>query len=318
MNIAIIGCGNLGRRHLQSAVKCKYPVSIYVYDVNSEVFTVADEIVKTENKNSETTVNYITSMNELPKELFLVIIASSASGRAETVKTLLSNSSVNYLILEKVLFQKYDDYDEIQDLLSEKNVIAFVNCPRRYYPVYSMIKEKLDGKKFNFYLHGGNWGLACNFIHYLDLLSFIAGNDDVEVNISALDNEIIDSKRQGYKEITGSITGRIGSCKNYNIVSEKDSENNTVIIFESEDEKIVILEVENLIYVMKNGVINCEKFDIFYQSQLTQKYIESLIESGSCQLTPYKESSNLHKAFIKPLTEYFAERGEKNRLCPIT
>ena len=33
MNIAIIGCGNLGRRHLQSAVKCKYPVSIYVYDI---------------------------------------------------------------------------------------------------------------------------------------------------------------------------------------------------------------------------------------------------------------------------------------------
>lgn len=318
MNIAIIGCGNLGRRHLQSAVRCKYPATIYVYDVNSEVFTVADEIVKTENKNSETTVNYITSMNELPKELFLVIIASSASGRAETVKTLLSNSSVNYLILEKVLFQKYDDYDEIQDLLSEKNVIAFVNCPRRYYPIYSRLKERLSGKSFSFYLHGGNWGLACNFIHYLDLLSYIAGNDDVEVNISALDKEIIDSKRQGYKEITGTITGRIGRCTNFNIVSEKDNENNTVLIFDSDDEKIVILESENLMYEIKKSSITCETFEIFYQSQLTQKYIESLIESGSCQLTTYKESSKLHTAFIKPLTEYFAERGEKNRLCPIT
>ncbi len=317
-NIAIIGCGNLGRRHLQSAVKCKYPVSIYVYDINVDVFKLAEEIVKNEKMQPETTVNYITSMNELPKELFVVVVASSASGRAETVKTLLSNSTVDYLILEKVLFQKYDDYDEIETLLSEKKVTTFVNCPRRYYPIYSKIKENLDGKKFSFYLHGGNWGLACNFIHYLDLLSYIADNENVEVNLSALDNEIIDSKRQGYKEITGSVTGRIGRCKNFNIVSEKNSENNTFLIFESEDEKIVILEAENLMYVIKNDVIKCEKFDIFFQSQLTQKYIESLIESGNCLLTKYEESSSLHKAFIKPLTEYFAERGEKNRLCPIT
>ena len=181
-----------------------------------------------------------------------------------------------------------------------------------------MIKEKLDGKKFNFYLHGGNWGLGCNFIHYLDMLSYIAGNEDVAVNISALDKEIIDSKRQGYKEITGAISGRIGRCTNFNIVSEKDNENNTVLIFDSDDEKIVILESENLMYEIKKSSITCETFEIFYQSQLTQKYIESLIESGSCQLTTYKESSKLHTAFIKPLTEYFAERGEKNRLCPIT
>ena len=100
--------------------------------------------------------------------------------------------------------------------------------------------------------------------------------------------------------------------------NEKDNENNTVLIFDSDDEKIVILESENLMYEIKKDAISCEKFEIFYQSQLTQKYIESLIESRSCQLTTYKESSKLHKAFIKPLTEYFAERGEKNRLCPIT
>ena len=318
MNIAIIGCGNLGRRHLQSVVKCNYPATIYVYDINPEVFKLADEIVKNDNINQKITVNYITSLKELPKELFAVVVASSASGRVDTVKFLLANSIINYMILEKVLFQKYDDYDEIESLLIEKNVTTFVNCPRRYYPVYSKIKEKMEGKKFNFYLHGGNWGLACNFIHYLDLLSYIAGNENIEVNISALDNEIIDSKRQGYKEITGEITGRIGNCEKFNIISEKDTENNTVLIFDSEDEKIVILESENLMYEIHNGVINCEKFEIFYQSQLTQKYIESLIESGSCQLTPYEESSCLHKAFIKPLTKYFADRGEKNRLCPIT
>ncbi len=317
-NIAIIGCGNLGRRHLESTVKCKFPINIYVYDINTDVFQLADEIIKDKKKCQETTINYITSLNYLPKELFTVIIASSASGRAETIKNLLNISTIKYLILEKVLFQKYEDYDEIATVLSENKVITYVNCPRRYYPVYNEIKKKLLNKEFSFYLHGGNWGLACNFIHYLDLLAYIGGSDRITVDISGLDDDIIESKRQGYKEITGSIRGKIGKCKNYNIVSEKENDNKTVLIFESDKEKILILEAENLLYTIENDSINCKEFRIYYQSELTERYIESLAEEGRCDLTMFSESSILHKAFIKPLIEYFAERGERGRLCPIT
>lgn len=320
-NIAIIGCGNLGRRHLQAAVKCTYPIDIYVYDINTDVFKLADDIVKNEEKNPETTVNYITSLEQLPRELFTVVVASSANGRAETVKALLNNSEVAYLILEKVLFQKYEDYDEIEKLLEEKRVTAYVNCPRRYFDIYHTLKELLNGKEFKTYISGSNWGLGCNFIHMLDMISFIAGIKDLHVDISKLDDNVIESKRAGYKEITGTITGSIGTCKEFSVSSYADKDADFTIYFESENERILLLESLKTCYIIGESTswkMEKKNFDILYQSGLTNKYIESMIESKSCQLTSYKESALLHKAFIKPLTDFFAERGVKNRLCPIT
>lgn len=319
--IAIIGCGNLGRRHLQAAIKCKYSLDVYVFDINSDVFKLADEIVKNEEKNPETTVNYITSLGELPKDLFTVVVASSAKGRAETVKELLKQSDVKYLILEKVLFQKYEDYDEIEQLLDENHVSTYVNCPRRYFDNYISLKKLLSGKDFKAYISGKDWGLGCNFIHMLDILAFIGGTDNLQIDISKLDNNVIESKRSGYKEITGTITGNIGMCKEFSVSSYVDKEADFSIYIESSNERILILEPLKTYYIIGESTswkLEKKKFEILYQSALTNKYIESLIESKTCKLTLYKESALLHKAFIKPLTDYFAERGENNKLCPIT
>lgn len=59
-NIAILGCGNLGRRHLQSAVKTQQALNIYVYDINQDVFTLAkynEAIIDIANSNSQTVAN---------------------------------------------------------------------------------------------------------------------------------------------------------------------------------------------------------------------------------------------------------------------
>ena len=319
--IAIIGCGNLGRRHLQGAVKCTYPLDIYVYDINSAVFEFADEIIKNEEKNQNTVVNYITSMAQLPKELFAVVVASGAYERAELVRSLLAQSEVSYLILEKVLFQKYEDYDEIGILLKKRKVNTYVNCPRRCFELYNSLKKSLKDREFKVCISGENWGLACNFIHMLDIIAFLAGTDDLKVDISKLDDKVIESKRLGYKEITGTITGSVGNCKNFSVTSYADKDSEFTIYIETINERILIIEPAKNCYRIGDSTswqMNKITFDILYQSELTNKYIESLIDTQSCALTPYSESALLHKAFIKPLTEYFANRGEKNGLCPIT
>ena len=239
-NIAILGCGNLGRRHLQSVAKTKQALNIYVYDINQDVFILAQDLLKDGSVFPESTVSYVTSLSELPVDLDVVVVSSSASGRRKLIEELLDVSKVQYLILEKVLFQSYEDYDFIQQLLTAKKVTAFVNCPRRYYPIYSKIKKMLQNKYFSFYLHGGNWGLACNFIHYLDLLSYFGGTDSLMVDISELDEEILDSKRSGYKEITGTIKGSIGNCDRFVITSDKQNEVGNLLLIETDEIESVV------------------------------------------------------------------------------
>ncbi|MBR2260542.1 MAG: Gfo/Idh/MocA family oxidoreductase [Paludibacteraceae bacterium] len=317
-NIAILGCGNLGRRHLQSAVKTQQALNVYVYDINPDVFTLAKELLDGNPAFQGTSVSYVTELDNLPKKLDVVVIASSSSGRRKLIEDLLAVSEVKYLILEKVLFQSFADYDYVQNLIDAKKITTYVNCPRRYYPIYNGLKKTLQNKQFSFYLHGGNWGLACNFIHYLDLLSFLGGQTPIEIDISSLDDEIIDSKRAGYKEITGMIKGSIGNCNRFIIKSDKQNEGGNILFIDSDDEKIVIKETENLVYRISEDSMTCEKFKVLYQSELTEKYIESLLLNGTCGLTPYEESAILHKAFIGPLTDFFEQRGIKERLCPIT
>ena len=52
---------------------------------------------------------------------------------------------------------------------------------------------------------GPNWGLACNGIHFLDLVSWWTGERLIEIDSSGLDLEWIESKRKDFFDITGKI-----------------------------------------------------------------------------------------------------------------
>ena len=38
-NIAVIGCGALGKRHLESILKSELPLKVYCVDINAQVFS---------------------------------------------------------------------------------------------------------------------------------------------------------------------------------------------------------------------------------------------------------------------------------------
>ena len=60
-NIAIIGVGALGKRHLQSMVELQDQRNIYAVEINEEII----KVLKTEFPS----VNFITTVDELPDEL---------------------------------------------------------------------------------------------------------------------------------------------------------------------------------------------------------------------------------------------------------
>ena len=205
--IVIIGLGNIGKRHLQAVLGLHLDLVIYCVDVAKPDFYQL-------NIENEGNIVFVESIRNVPPIIDLAIIATSASVRRRVFDELIDNSDVKKIIFEKVLFQKVEDYLYVDRELKSKQIKAWIDCPRRINPSWKKIKELLkDDRDFSFIVAGGNWGLAGNTIHYLDVIKWLIGNSKLEISNFVQYGEPFESKRLGYKEICGTVEGHGGSCR---------------------------------------------------------------------------------------------------------
>lgn len=313
-NIAIIGVGALGKRHLQSMVELQDQYQIYAVEINEKIINVL---------NSEfPKVNFVTTVDELPKELVAVVIATNSNIRRLLFEQLINHSIVKNIIFEKVLFQKEEDYYFVQNKLNELNIRAWVNCARREWNSYKSLKNELNGfKELYISAIGGEWGIGCNAIHILDIIEYLSGSEIENLDISGLKNEVVESKRNGFYEFFGTIRGVSGKCKNFNITCIDESVLPFRIEITTEKSRYMIDEANNYLLVSdeeSDWQWEQREFNQVYQSQMTGRIIKSIIDDGVCNLSDYDSSMKLHLKYILPLIEFFKSNGMGENLCPIT
>lgn len=320
--IGIIGAGNLGARHLQALALAREAWQITVMDVNEEALHKAEGIFRGTDGAEKHEVRFVTAIPCMPKAMDVVVVATGANVRRRVVEELLAHARVTYLVLEKVLFQRLEDYGAVAELLEQRKVQAFVNCPRRMHPVYERIKRKLeDAETMEIHMSGSDWGMGGNGIHLLDLIAYLAGSEKIRLDISGLDSEYSQSKRKGFLEITGTVSGSMGRCRAFSLSSYKKSGIPDLTMIISDTCRIWIGEGSGeLEYAdaVAGWERRRESFGLPYQSQLTQLVVEELLSGGSCRLTPFEESVRLHLALEEKLIPYFEKQGVEKGLCPIT
>lgn len=296
MNLLIIGLGNIGKRHLESALKLDSIKHIYLYDIDRRKL---DEIAKL-NKN----IFVLDNLNLSPAKLDFCIVATSSLNREEIIINQLKRSKIQYLILEKILFQTIDSYDLINDKFKKSYTKVFVNCPMRLMSDYIKLKNSLKGKRvYKITFTGGkNCGLATNAIHYLDFVAYLSSSKDITNYVleSDLDELIIPSKREGYIEVTGKLTGNINGIEF--IIECNNVERNMIIEIELQNQTIRIDETSGRIRF--NSEEDYEDFKIDFVSHTTYVALKNLVENGTCNLINYYDSSILHKLLILEILKH--------------
>lgn len=316
--VVVIGIGNLGMRHLQAICQLAN-IRIIAIDPSAGAIEKAKSILEC---NTEHIVFY-TDLSSLRENVDVAIIATDSSIRKHVITELISRVKVEYLILEKVLFQYKSDYYEIGALLKENNVKAWVNCPRRSVDFYKMLKHLfINASYINLSFTGTLWGIGCSSIHFIDLLAYLTGTaHNLIVSVQGLDNEIITSKRSGFVEFTGELTGTINDINHFSLISNKFGMEPLIITLNSNVTSCIINESEGLA-VLKKVENNWEEekivFKMPYQSQLTDKIISQIFETGGCDLTSYDESVKLHIPLIESLLNKINEQGYFTDCCNIT
>jgi len=119
---------------------------------------------------------------------------------------------VQFLLLEKVLFQAGRDCVEVGRLLKEQTVRAWINAPRRMWSGYLGLREFLVRERIlSFIFSDTEWGLACNSYHLLDLFAWLTDEKIDEISPVLLDSQLLPSKRSGFTELTGTLIGKFSN-----------------------------------------------------------------------------------------------------------
>lgn len=323
--IAIIGVGNIGTRHLQSMQYLEMEYEIYAYDPSKDSIEKCRKMCASIWDNTKRQINYINDIQQLPYYIDLVIVATSANVRRGVIEQLINRFKIKFLVLEKVLFQKKEDFFSVKELLEKNNIMAWVNTPRRAFNSYRHLKEDMrDINEFEVYICGTNWGMGCNLIHYIDSISFLADDEPVYILDIQSDEVIPENKRKGFYELNGTVIGSIGKCNYFRITSYRESEikSPATIYIQSEKLRCIIIEDERKIIKIEKEdewKITEQRFEMPYISEFSYRVVEDILKYGRCNLPSYELSMQEHLPMIEKLIEcHFQKLGIGGDICPIT
>lgn len=332
--IIIIGAGKLGSRHLQALAKLSFSASIYVIDLNSNALEVAKErYLEIPSNPNIKEIHYLNSIKAIDSVYVdVAIIATTSEFRRQVIEELVGFIKVEYLILEKVLFQQIEDYQFVKELLLTKGIKTWVNFPRRKWNVYQELKEIIkDSSILEFNVIGQNWSLATSSMHFIDLISFLTGfrkysiiNLDFNNKVYPAYSSVTGSRESKYLEFYGSMKGKFNDSLYFNFTCLKKSDAPFLINIVTNRNIIQIYEEMGIIYIGgQNGdnkwEINSKIFMTPYQSELTNIVVEDLIHYGNSILTDFAESSELHIPLLNSFIQFIGDvKNEKIIACPIT
>lgn len=322
--IALIGAGQLGSRHLQALAKIDIPVMLQVVDPDADSLKVArGRYLEISDNDNITHIDFLTKIDGLNANLDLCVIATNADVRFRVFQELVSKKKVSYIAFEKVLFQSDKQFNDAKELINQNGISCWVNCARRMFPIYNQIKEIMAGDcKINLQVSGGDWGLACNTIHFIDLLAFLSDDTSYKLDITDLDSSVRQSKRKGFIEVTGKLTGIFSNGSRIEIESIAGSEEPTLISINNSRVKAVLDESRGIAKVSrqeKNWDEEVSEFKVPFQSELTHLAAKEILESGTCKLTNFDESYVLHVPYLDAIKKHIETvEHRKYDCCPIT
>lgn len=317
-NIVVIGAGQLGRRHIQSIKSTHYPCRLFVVDNVRESLEKTKAVYdSTQVRSQISEIYYVENYDRLPHVIDFLLISTGAKPRAIIFKTISEHFEIKNVIFEKVLFQRESEYQEVADIITLKGIKAWVNCPRRMFEGYKKLRTLFNGKTVNMVVNGGLWGIGCNSIHFLDIYAYLTKCDHYTIITDALDEGIMNSKRSGYKEFSGTLVARF---ENGGTVILSSSRNTIcpVITLCSDDTTCFISETAKECWLKSEKNDKVFSFSIPYQSELTYIVLDDILKKGDCDLTTYSESKKIHLPFIRGMIDFLNTHGYNTDNCPIT
>lgn len=317
-NLLLIGAGRLGSRYLQGLINSKCQLSITVVDPSQNSLEAAKKCWF-ETLNGNESFHQISWLQTLPcdiRRVDLALVVTSSKGRAKLVRKVAESFDVRYWVLEKILAQSIVEVAEIRFALASSSG-AWINTPRRMMPWHQALRGVFFGNgPLTVSYVGGNWGLACNAIHFLDLVTWWTGETVLSINTKGLEHKWQKSKRDDYFEVAGELVANY-SCGTLLTLKSNGGVN---------DQKMQIQLCDGVIWEVDEQAGSAKGSDgheingkVVRQSELSSQLVDKILQFGNSSLPSFEESSMMHEIFLDAMLKHWNFSQNRNDLLiPIT
>jgi hypothetical protein len=317
IQILIAGVGQIGSRYLQGLASYPNALEIWLYDVSPQSLMLAKNRWIEVNENSNHVLYEALKIENLPRDIQLAIIASTADVRPHLVTAISSHAKVKYWILEKVLAQSVEGLKQISKSIPD-NSLAWVNTPMYLYPLYREMCTKLKGFPVKAKFAGIN-GIASNAIHYIDFISRWNGATVNTVMTGQLGKWSPYFKRPNFYDVSGCL--ELGFTDGSTLQVEGISEKRLIDVNFS-----LALPSGELWRISEHGgkaksstghEITAKGF--YYQSELTATVINQIFSGHYPDLPTLSQSIDQHQMLLHSLLLHWnKEMAVQDVNIPIT
>ena len=271
--------------------------------------------------------NYSHTFKKFPKKFDLVIVSTTSDVRFKVFKILLKNIKFNHIIFEKILFNDLRHYSKALKLIKKNKINSFVNCTNRMYNYVNFIKKYLKSNILNrIEMTGSNWGLCCNYIHYIDLFLFILNRKKFDSYNPNFSNKLAKSRIINYFELFGNLKFKINNTK---VLIKCNKTKSSKISYKlnfyfQNNKRIIIDEINNKLLLRNKKHLKDYKIKIPYTSDVLLKFYKDIKHKKSKKdfkkLISFEDSIDLHLPVLNSFSTKFKElKIIKNKnICPIT
>lgn len=300
-DVLLVGAGNIGFRHLQGLGKIHPLIQLWVVDPDTSALERAAaewQLI------GGVAGRFLRDIEQLPVTASACVMATPARGRLELVRRLLPCISGDTIIIEKVAFTSISEMHAAGLLLDAAGKQAYVNCPRRIWPLYTRLRALLAGKRLALTVRGRDLGLGSNGVHFLDLLQYLSGETELQV-VEFSGGKVRPAKRAGYYESYGRLRVITPGGSSIELSAmEEDPEQITINITSALGE-MKVDEVRGIV-TGEHGWIG-ERAP--YQSELTGLVMQGLLDGRGCKLAPFSTSRAAHAPLLDVLGRSFTAAG---------
>ena len=313
-NIIIAGAGQLGSRYLQGLAGYPEPLNIYIIDVNQSSLDRARSRWLEVAGNDLHSLHFSKDFGSAPAKTNLAIISTSADVRESVVSSLIKNSAVDNWLLEKVLAQSSESVNKIESLIGDHSN-AWVNTYFRTMEWLKDIRQRSAQGPIEMEVIGGNLGIGCNAVHFLDFAAWWNGEEITTIDNSGLAGKWHPAKRPGFWEINGCLSVGFSGGSIARLISNESSDP-FVIKIKTEAEEWLI-DWPNSVAIKNDGFRLPGK--ILLQSEKTKDLVTDMLIRKQCALPSLQASAKLHQPILNSLLDHWNKtHSESADQVPIT
>lgn len=322
--LLLIGCGELGSRHLQAVASLPGVKEIHVVDSREQSLELGKTRLKEiTDLNPEIEFFWHTRPDTCCAKGHLCIVPTQAQGRCALIKESATTLGYKKFLIEKIVSQSVAEYQDLIEFSARNNLQIWVNCKTRAYGIHQYIKSKLDPRASLIFTRlGGNHGLATNGVHTADLFAFYDGSSRI-YGVGARIDEAVHTTKRGQYDLSGALYGRTDKGSDLAILFSASHEGPDIISIVSSRGRFIVDHFQKWAqeslpetnWQWRPVAIN----EDWMVSAMTKVFVRDILNKERCNLPTLMECFPAHEFILGQLLPHFNRLLNMQKdFCPVT